>query len=501
MLFFSGSIASGYHLLDDHEIIDMHQELQGSAHDFGNTVSEWVKKDLGKRLRPFYFVHRLIEARLFGANLEIWSCYQGFLAVLTSFFLFLFFRLHHAPLILSLAFPFVTLLGPQTQIWWCLGPAEVPGILLFSLSLVLLWFSARRVGPVRLWRLLFLVTVLIMSLCKESFILIIPFIIVLFVLVYRWNSQLPWIQTLKQTLFVTVPLAIFLIVELGIIAFVIGTSGEGYAGIDHFNPIEYVQKVFLWSAEPPFIGVLWCALSVFVINIAVWAIKSRKSDDWKHIVLDLVSMILVALLIIVPQVVLYSKSGLFYSYHVPLAFGYSLLLFPLFYSHARTGLIPQILVLLCILTLLLPTLKWCYGAAKYFARQGNDINSALTTVKYSTSAGTPILIVADPILQYEQTYSVTTNLNYIQERKYLYIDTVFTKEKYDDFQTSLIPHFARFFDATRWIQTFQNSNKFGCIIIFPDAEPFFLNQHHLWFETGGYSRRAYENFILYVKNC
>ena len=501
ILVFSGSLTSGFHLLDDHEIISMSHQMQSSTDDFGTIMSGWVKRDLNKRFRPIYYVHRIIEAKLFGGNLFLWSCYHGVLALLTSYLLYLFCRLNGTSSFFSLVFPFIALIGPQVQIWWCLGPAEVPGIFLFSLSLVLVFLAARSARSVGVWKPIFVLTIVLMSLCKESFILLIPFFAILFVALSGSCVEGQWRALAKRTAFVTFALTLIFLAEISVILFVVGTSGEGYAGVDRLNLIGDVQNLFAWSMGPPFYGIILCALASILVNIVGWGVKSRHASDFWQIVRDVLQRISFALLIIIPQVVLYSKSGLFYSYYLPITLGFSLLLYPMLHSPTSPSIISRVLVFLCIAAMVLPNLKWSYGAARYFAVQGEDINSALMEVRYSTQADTPILIVADPAFQFEQAYSLKTNLNIVQERRNLYIDTVLTVSEYNGFQRSLIQGFGGLFNPPQWIDDFRGPNKIGCIIVFPNAESAFLKQRLSWFGTAGYRRHKYENFILYLKNC
>src|SRR4051812_31501539 len=82
----SGTITSGYHFADDSEVIKMTDEL---SHESIVTVSkEWIQADLGIRYRPLFYIHRVLQAKIFGNNFSAWSVYN---IVLLFFSLFLFY--------------------------------------------------------------------------------------------------------------------------------------------------------------------------------------------------------------------------------------------------------------------------------------------------------------------------------------------------------------------------------------------------------------------------
>ena len=91
LLGFTKTPFSGIHFQDDHQIITINKEL--SSDKVIDVISSHVKEDLKIRLRPFYFVHRVLITKILRDNIIYWSLYTGLLAILASFFLYKFIRL------------------------------------------------------------------------------------------------------------------------------------------------------------------------------------------------------------------------------------------------------------------------------------------------------------------------------------------------------------------------------------------------------------------------
>ena len=89
-LILSGSLFSGYQLVDDHEILTIHNQLVSSSNNVLLVSKNIITSDLEAtgRFRPFYYIHRILETRFFGTNFLLWHVYTGLLTVLTSFFFF-----------------------------------------------------------------------------------------------------------------------------------------------------------------------------------------------------------------------------------------------------------------------------------------------------------------------------------------------------------------------------------------------------------------------------
>src|SRR5687768_2927715 len=64
LLIYSGTLTSGYHLIDDWEMLEIRQDLSESS--LPAVVAETLRMDLTIRLRPWYYVHRVFSLWLLG---------------------------------------------------------------------------------------------------------------------------------------------------------------------------------------------------------------------------------------------------------------------------------------------------------------------------------------------------------------------------------------------------------------------------------------------------
>ena len=311
----TGTIQSGYHLVDDHEIVRIASDLR-SRPDL-DVLREWLVRDLGFRFRPLYVVHRVAEARVFGDDFTAWGLYTAFLGVTCSVLLYLSMRRLRFPRVAALVFAFFALCGPQASIWWRLGPNETVGMVALSVGLLGLagW---SRTGS-RRSRLLFWVGAALASLCKESFVALLPALALANVWSVVAQRGVSWRQasaTCRPDLAI---LAALLVTESALIVFVVGTDDIGYAGVQGLTLHQ------VWKAVNQLVGgselLALAAIAAFAL-----ALGRNVGPGWPWRRRDLLVALELAALLIASQALLYGKSGLHERYLVPGSLAVALLL-------------------------------------------------------------------------------------------------------------------------------------------------------------------------------
>jgi hypothetical protein len=247
LVLITGTLKSGFHFTDDHQLITINKKIADNG--FITTCQSVIKEDLNIRFRIFYYFHRVIESKLFGIHFLSWSIYHTLLAIFTSFFLYLFLERQGYSFSNALLFPFLTLIGNQSTIWWKLGPAETIGFFCLSVSL---FFLANSVFREKKYQLLFSCFFLLLaSMTKESFIFFIPAYIVL--LLWLQQEKYPdkkLLLILKTNLITIIFLSLILLFELYVVVFLIGTNKIGYAGTDeHFSIFKLIKFIYLQLLE------------------------------------------------------------------------------------------------------------------------------------------------------------------------------------------------------------------------------------------------------------
>jgi hypothetical protein len=462
ILITSGSLFSGYHFTDDHEIVAMNYDLKIDKINIIELFIQWIKRDLiSGRLRPFYYIHRIIETRVFGLNFTLWSIYTGLLGVFTTFFLFLFGKLINFSTQEALLFSFLTTLGTQSAIWWQLGPAETIGSFLLSVTLVLAVLSEKENHKL-LYEILLIVLVLMMSLSKESFILIIPAIAFIKIWMSHHFQTISWQQAIVQNFLSIALLGSILLSEIIFLIFFLGLTPDiGYAGIDKFS----ISRIISAAKELHEAGDGWILLASL---LAILVLSMRNSfpailRTLKSLCLYLSLFFLVAF----PQIVLYAKSGISHRYILPGIIGYSFLLIALYsLLNRKYRLVTKLILVLILISLGLKfTLAW--EAAHSFALEGKSTNALLETIEKNTTGNDPILIVTNPTIYYEWSFSIKKYLGYVSQRNNLYLNIYGNPQ-------------SKFYREVESFYNFKNLDKINnkiepyCIVTFPEMKKIFL---------------------------
>jgi len=136
LFFYSGTFTSGYHFIDDQDIISLNAKINNTS--FLYTAKNYITFDLNWRFRPFWSLHRVAEIKLFGTNFKMFGIYTGLLCLFTSFFLYKFASTIGFKYLQSIVFTFLTLVNPASVIWYQLADSENIGMLFLSLSLFLM---------------------------------------------------------------------------------------------------------------------------------------------------------------------------------------------------------------------------------------------------------------------------------------------------------------------------------------------------------------------------
>lgn len=124
LLLSTGTITSGWHMVDDHEFLEYQIELSRSEGTVFTCIQKALEEDIGSRFRPLYYIFRVILTTFFGSNLVVWSIFKAIEIVISFIFLYLCARTLKCTVFYSIIFTMVVMVGPQSVVWWKLGPQE-----------------------------------------------------------------------------------------------------------------------------------------------------------------------------------------------------------------------------------------------------------------------------------------------------------------------------------------------------------------------------------------
>jgi hypothetical protein len=439
-----GTISSGFHFVDNHEVVQINKDYSDANGNLFKVASTWVKNDLGGRFRPMYMIDNVFVDVFFKGNFFLISIYHTILMIFIAFFLFLVMRKNGFNVIESLAFPLIAFVGQQSAILWRLGPNESIGMWYLSLTLLSMVYSVKAIKYNRIFQILFCLFGSLMILCKESFLILTPAILLAYIYLEKNKSEtITWPTTIKKHF---IEICILIAVFLGSLFFIflnVNTENLGYAGIKGVAYKSYfiAFKTLFFEGGIGLVSLILFSSSL-VLN-SVWGANKRE------VLIKHIWILLIAIIIVLPQVFLYGKSGIFERYFLPgilawaLLFAFSLKSIRQFIGitlserHISIYIWAEVALLLF---LLFPRFINVTKEASQFTKEGKEVNTVLSFISQNVDSTETVLFVADPVTDFERTISF---------RRFLIGTSGFTKlytlpiiqSNTDDFGKSLINDF------------------------------------------------------------
>lgn len=495
----SRSLFSGFHFTDDSEVVNINAYFSGGG-SFFSVARGVIENDLRIRFRPFYFFYRVWETKMFGSNFFIWSLHNFLLAIVTTFIFFVSFRLLRFSFWVSLFSVFLLQLGPQACIWWRLGPNETIGIFLFSLTFLFLILSSQKKSI--FFRGAYIFFAILMSLCKESFVILLPAIYFLKVFLSVKNEQLSWKKSFKKHLWDGAILFFVMFAELYTIIFYVGTNKIGYAGVDRMYYLGYVY-IFVTLFKANNIG--WLIVTAFLFNLYSTDLKGNFKQKFISLGRELLPLLILAALVIGPQVILYTKSGLYDRYMTPGIFGFVIVFAFLAERILNKSKSIMAVILLGIMTILAvgSATSLAFNNSRDFAEEGYNTHELLHYLDPKNGQlQDKYMIVTDPNLYPEWSYAIGTYVKYELKNDQAYVFPLLRKEPtpFSDTERKNIENFGQELFANRRFSQLTGTENFSTIVIFPRMEKTFLQKYPMASElSSDYKRIEVSDFIVYKK--
>lgn len=468
----SGILTSGYHFTDDHEIIRLTNELKTES--TLSVTTHWINNDFNIRLRPMYYFHRIIEARMFGNNFTLWHVWTAILASATFSFFYLGMRKLMFSIPESLLFIILAFVGSQMAIWWRLGPAETIGVFFLGLAF---YFMTNCRKQYTINTILFCLSLILSALCKESFTIIIPAFIVFKI----WHEKICFNFSTKKAMIKNYLLVIPLIlmgVILWLLIYVIGTNNIGYAGV----------TPGIWALAKGIISILRNPLFKFIaiVFLLLGSIYYEYKDEKKFVqfLLKLIPSAVFAILILIPNLIIYAKSGIFERYLLPSTIGIAFFIVSILRAINNDYRWLYKLLVIIILLVFLRHLNEICNSAVNFAKDGFYTNKLLSAIIQNSNEKSNVLLVANPANNYESSYSLNTYLSLFNNtRVYAYpINDVYK----DDFSKGLSKDWNLWFEGKKSKDVTGNVD----IIIFFDK-----NLNEQFFKESSVDSKRYVNLL------
>ncbi len=461
----SGTITSGYHFVDDHEIIRIENELESSS--LIQVTKKWIKDDLRMRFRPVYIIHRILETKLFGSNWLIWKIYTGLLAVICWSCFYAGMRKLNLPEWESVLFVLISFMGPQMAIWWRLGPNETIGLVFLAIGFLFMTNCTYKYYYFN--SALFYFTIILSALSKESLLMTVPAFLILKI----WNEKVLFNISIKQVVkknyLILIPIVIT-IVCCFIIITMVGINVDSMSQVRIDDRIwSLLNKMYL-IIKNSFIDYLSLILTLIILSLLFIREQIALKNYWR----DLIFPFFFSLLVLIPNIVLYSNSGIWERYYLPATLGLAFLIAFIVFKIETKYLWLRKLIIIAVFVFSISPLDDSFRNALEFAKDGRFTNSLLSSVEDNIDEKTQLLIVVDPVQYYEQSVSLKYYLT-INGVKNIYGHPLI-KNYEDPFLQKLALGWLSYFEGKQMDQLTEPPG----IIVFLDKainESFFIQSH------------------------
>jgi hypothetical protein len=405
-IFLSTNIySSGFnYFLDDHYIVDSYYNHTGFKEIFLNPFLDLFPSQDG-RLRPIYWVLLHFFSQLYGLNSFVWYLSSLMAAIITTYLFYIFAKRLHFSSIGSTCFALLTSFGVQASTYARFGTPETSAMLFTSLALVLATLNIKRPGHTQsIINLFFVIFAVLAALNKEACILMLPALGFLKV----WSFSRDQKMTIKNAIIANWHVISLLSgILIALIAYIklLGVSGPGYASLDNsIFSLDYFSGLFqtLLKRTP-------LSLSIAInIVVALSLILRRHSLRIENPVMDSLGFYCLSFLIIIPQLFLYSKSGIDNHYLFPSVIGVSMLtIFPLEYLRKNSSIFFKVFIVLAFLV----ASQQVFTTYRYFQNLSLSWHLDQEFVKdlsFCSSQGKTVVVIGNPYIHYERLWGLKT---------------------------------------------------------------------------------------------
>ncbi len=373
----------GYHLVDDHEFTAWTYLLTQRQVPLTDLIIEYLQGNLAAgRWRPLYLIMRGLFISVLGTDIRLYYIWAIIKTIILFILIYYMARSMGAGIINSYLTAFISLAGYQSAAWWKLGTHEVVTAIWFvaGMILVIRYLKTQR----RIWAVFSLISFLIMSLYKETFIVLLPFV-GLYILIEDdragVSSAAPaaassWRGTIcrlfkcfrSRWLYYT---ALILIFAINIIIILTLTGSN------------YMENSFdTGSGVKPLIASFGTDMKWFVAFGLLMAVV-LISHDMEFI--KLIPDLLLLAAFIIPQFILFAGAGMTERYIMPFSIGFAMFYCLLAPQHMDMGAKRKYLYYALMVLMLFAHIRAMTIEGKYFRYRGESVTAMLDTIDRYTS--------------------------------------------------------------------------------------------------------------------
>lgn len=395
LIYFSGTITSGWHFADDHETVRIAQLNVQKGVSFFATLKQYLLYDISSRWRPLYWFFRVLSAYIFEMNSVIPNILLCLLGTVTYTLLYYTAKNCSCDILNSHLFALLITIGRQYEVWFRIANQENIGLFLLALCTWIITSQySKKAYENRIYDFCLGFFSICCALMKESFLLLLPGVI-LFRLylegICKLDSWKKFPQLLKRHIILCASTAIVFLGSLYAIVNYVGTNSIGYAGID----TDYGIKGVIWNIMKMLKNSLFHYVILFIMILVLFLFAIVKGSSRNKSKLILIGYSLFGIYIMFAEMVLYAKSDMWDRYLIPFCVGYGVVTIVVI-SQFVTGKVVRIVYTLIISAFLVTrfSLAICNMAIPY-GIEGRAIQSMLGSVLELTDEDSEIITALD----------------------------------------------------------------------------------------------------------
>lgn len=389
MLISTKTIWSGYHFADDHELVRIEYSLTHGANLF-EQVRAYIINDLNIRYRPLYWVERVVGTAVMGSDLFAWNVYKAVMGVITFYLLYMTGYYLRQKGYISFLFAAVIMVGQQITPWYRSANQENTGLLLCAVALYL---TARQYYRQRFrhigYNLLIAAAILLCSLEKESFVLMIPaFGAMKYWLEYTARERQIsvederkglWLKCLGSGAVTYLIIGIGFLANLYMLLFRVGVDKLSYAGFHK----DISLRTYLWgikySLTECISNYVWFAVMMTLVVIVCCQVVDKGKLKYYA------GFGLISCYVMGTQLIAHSKSLMWERYIIPFIIGYAALFVFVGYHMLSSDKLRRRVYALVLAALVLLHLPDARERARAYAEDGELIQEYLSYILSNTS--------------------------------------------------------------------------------------------------------------------
>lgn len=376
-----GTLTSGWHLVDDQELFKFDYWLRQLHYSVGKCIKLEYDRIYGLRWRLLYQPARIVMVYIFGMNSFAFSMIKAIEAVISMILLYYCARELKTSVFYSVLFSLTCLIGYQSPTFWKIGPGMIQSTVLFGVAFLLL---IRYTKTKRLYQgIISFIFLVLMCNFHESYIFVVPFFIV-YLLVWAWqqceNDRKKFFEIIRPYAWYVISTCI---VFAGIILYLltkVGTTSYDDVSLSTSTPISKYVDAFINTIHDE---MRW----YWIFGIILIGILLTFYDD----LIKQIGAFVLALAIILPQMVLYSKEGIKERYILPFIIGYALFFVVFMPNSGVLKKKRRVLYTAVLIVMLLINSRAAIVEADYYRFRGESVTNMLEEVDDMSSSGYKVL--------------------------------------------------------------------------------------------------------------